>query len=247
MIAKLLHGILFLLLSASSTSGAPRERVEALIKKMKAAKPPSRSSGTLRDGKLELGAELAKAEGVGYVVFHPERDTNFGADRMVYGLMRLGVEMIERLGAQPHHRLLINEMSSASGGMQKRHINHQMGLDVDLGLYSTNRQGRADRARWVKFDKDGKSTKGTVLFDAARNWELVTAILESETFGEIRALLLADWLKGKLLAHARERLAKTRNPKAAVTLKKLIERSEKLIRQPTSSPHDDHIHLSLAQ
>ena len=68
---------------------------------------------------------------------------------------------------------------------------------------------------------------------------------ESKTFGEIRAILLADWLKANLLAHARGLLAKTRSATEAARLEELIQRSEKLIRQPKSSPHDDHIHVSL--
>ena len=97
----------------------PSEQVESQIRKMQATKKPSRSSGSLRSGKLEHGAELHKPEGIGYSIFHPDRDTNFGADRMVFGLMRLGAEMTQRLGPEPRHRLLINEISSATGGKQQ--------------------------------------------------------------------------------------------------------------------------------
>ncbi len=221
-----------------------RQRVMEEIQRMREAKPPSRSSGTLRDGRLENPAELPKPDGIGYFISHPDRDTNFGADRMVFGLMRLGLAMHEGLGPEPHHRVLINEISDRDGGKQKLHINHQMGLDVDLGLYATELEGNAVRARWLKLDEDGLSPKKKLRFDAERNWVLVESILENETFGEIRAVLLARWLKKKLLAHA-EALAAEAEGAEANRLKGLIRRAEELVRQPESSPHDTHFHLSL--
>ena len=229
---------------ASENSIPVRQRVSAEIQKMRQAKPPSRSSGTLRVGRLEIPAELPKPDGIGYFVSHPDRHTNSGADRMVFGLMRLGLAMHERLGPEPHHRVLINEISDRDGGKQKRHINHQMGLDVDLGLYATDLEGNPVRARWLKFDEDGLSPKKKLRFDAERNWVLLESIIENETFGEIRAVLLANWLKKKLLAHA-EALAAEAEGAEAKRLKSLIRRAEELVRQPESSSHDTHFHLSL--
>jgi hypothetical protein len=221
-----------------------RQRVLAEIQRMHETKPPSRSSGTLRDGLLENPAELPKPGGIGYFIHHPDRDTNFAADRMVFGLMHLGLAMHERLGPEPHHRVLINEISDRDGGKQKRHINHQMGLDVDLGFYATDQEGNPVPARWLKFDEDGLSPKKELRFDAERNWVLLESIFENESFGEIRAVLLASWLKEKLLTHA-EVVAAEADEAEAKRLKNLIRRAEELIRQPESSPHDTHFHLSL--
>lgn len=234
--------------AAAERPSAARRSVDRIIERLREAKPPSRSIGTLREGRLEHPAELPKPGGIGYFVSHPDRDTNFGADRMVFGLMRLGVTLQERLGSEPHHRILINEISDADGGKQRRHINHQMGLDVDLGFYAINRRDEPTRARWLKFDDEGLSPNKMLRYDTARNWVLVESILENETFGGIRAILHAAWLTDLLLEHA-ESLAEVAeegsNPEEAERLRGLIDQAKDLLRQPKSSPHDTHFHLSL--
>lgn len=230
--------------TAHSKPSPARRSVDRAIERIQDAKPPSVSTGTLRDGRLQHPAELPKPGGIGYFVSHPDRDTNFGADRMVFGLMRLGVTMQERLGSEPHHRILINEISDADGGKQRRHINHQMGLDVDLGFYAINRRDEPTRARWLKFDEEGLSPNKMLRYDTARNWVLVESILENETFGEIRRILHAEWLTALLLEHA-ESLAESAEPEESERLRGVIKRAKGLLRQPKSSPHDTHFHLSL--
>lgn len=97
----------------------------------------------------------------------------------------------------------------------------------------------------MEFDKEGKSKDGTLRFDVVRNWEFVVGMLESSRFGELRWIFLADWLKKLLLDHARGELAKCKNPFQAQRLQKLIKDAERLISQPSSSPHANHFHLSL--
>ena len=115
-------------------------RVERIIAKMRKGKKPSRSTGTLSNGKLEDALELPVTEALGYRVSHPKRQTHFGADRMVFGLMTLGVRMRELCGEAG--QFVVGDISAKGGGKLSPHINHQMGLDVDLGLYVTDPRGK---------------------------------------------------------------------------------------------------------
>ncbi|WP_231602550.1 penicillin-insensitive murein endopeptidase [Neorhodopirellula pilleata] len=231
-------------ISADESLSSIRQSVEAAISRIQSSKPPSVSSGRLQNGRLDHAAELPKPSGVGYRIIHPDRDTNFGADRMVFGLMRLGVVMHEKLGDEPHSQLHINEISDRDGGKQLRHINHQMGLDVDIVFYCTDLSGTPQRSRWVSFDERGLSEDGDLRFDAARNWIMIDAILSSETFRKIRSLLIADALKKQLLDHAMS-LHEAAEGDKAERLREGIKRAMELLRQPASSPHDNHLHLSL--
>ena len=166
---------------------------------------------------------------------------------MVFGLMKLGLAIRQRLGPAPEHRILINEISDRDGGKQTRHTNHQMGLDVDLGFYAIDLQDNPVQARWLQFDRYGVSPKKALRFDDRRNWILLSSILENDTLGEIRAILLADWLRDRLLTHAKNLLVESDDPAERRRLTELIQRANDLLRQPKSSPHDDHFHLSLQQ
>ena len=226
-----------------------QKRVSAEIARLRKSKKPSVSQGRLTKGTLSHPAELAGPQGVGYYVAHPARGTNFGSDRLVFGLMSLGVYLREQLGDHRDHRLRIHDLSSKTGGKQERHINHQMGLDVDLAFYGTDLKGNVIRSIWTSYGADGKSKGGHRLFDAARNWEVVVGILENEHFGAIRCILVSNDLRGKLLTHARKQLTRPAsvNETKKAALKVLIKKAEALMMQPKTSPHDTHFHLSLSK
>jgi CubicO group peptidase (beta-lactamase class C family) len=228
-------------------STKPRAAVLAAIERLKENKQPSVSGGSLRTGLLKNAAELPTPEGVGYYLAHPTRGSNFGNDRLVFGLMMLGAHLQASLGDHPYHRVCIRDMSSQAGGKIRYHINHQMGLDADLTFFATDRQGNPVSSVLTSYGADGQSTKGDRRFDVARNWEVVEGILQNEFFGEIRALLIADPLKQMLLAHANAELKKFSPEQKAdrTELKNLIQEAQRLMRQPSSSPHDNHLHLSL--
>ncbi len=225
-----------------------KKQLTAKIERLQKSKKPSISKGRLTEGTLAHPAELAAPEGVGYYLSHPIRRTNFGHDRLVFGLMALGVHLRGQLGDHPDHRLRIHDLSSKAGGKQKRHINHQMGLDVDLVFYATDLEGNVTRSIMTSYGADGKSTDGDYLFDLARNWEVVAGIVENEYFGEVRSILISNDLKRKLLTYA-NKLAITlasENSAERAALDVIIKKAEALMRQPESSPHDNHFHLSLS-
>jgi penicillin-insensitive murein endopeptidase len=216
--------------------------VRARIEEMRKAKPASCSVGTRSSCTLENAAELPE-KGVGYRIGSPGRKTNFGTDEMVFGLMELGASMADRFGEQG--AFLLGDISAKGGGRLAPHINHQGGRDADIGFYLCDDAGRPQGNRMLRFDKEGKG-EGTLRFDTARNWDFVSAMLESPYFQDLHNVLIADWLKKLMLDHARARLATLRDPREHQRQTGLLRRAEEKLRQPSSSPHDNHFHLALA-
>lgn len=227
------------------SADSSQTKVSKTIEKLQKSKKPSVSKGTLRNGTLTNSVELTGPEGEGYYLAHPDRGSNFGSDRLVFGLMNLCSCLKDKLGDHPHHRLRIHDLSNKSGGKIERHINHQMGLDVDIAFYATDLKGKLTKSVWVSYDDNGRSVKGDRLFDTARNWQVVESIIENEYFGKIRAILVSDGLRKILLKHADKKLNSLSKTKEKVKLKGVITKAEELLRQPGSSPHDNHFHLSL--
>ena len=225
-----------------------QKQISTEIEKLLKSKKPSVSQGILHKGTLTNPAELAAPEGIGYYFAFPTRGSNFGNDRLVFGLMELGGYMREQLGDHPDNRLRIHDLSSKTGGKQKRHVNHQMGLDVDIALYATDLKGNKMSSIWTNYGADGKSKNGLRLFDVDRNWALVMGILKNSYFGEIRSILIADTHRKRLLIHANEQLMKLASKKKEerATLEAIIKKAKKLMRQPKTSPHNNHFHLSLS-
>lgn len=223
----------------------PPEGLQAVrkqIEEMRRVKPPSCSVGTRSSCKLVNAAELPE-KGVGYRILSPARKTHYGTDEMVFGLMEVGALMAGKHGEQGV--FAVGDISAKDGGKLGGHINHQGGRDADLGLYVCDERGRPQGNRLAKFDREGKGA-GTLRFDVVRNWDFVCLMLENPHFQDMHHILLADWLKGLLLKHAREQLARIRNPVEAERQGSLIKKAEQKIIQPSSSPHDDHFHLALA-
>lgn len=236
-----------LLVFGQSLYGAEssQKKVTKTIEKLQKNKKPSVSKGTLTKGTLKNPVELKAPEGEGYYLAHPDRGSNFGSDRLVFGLMSLCSCLKEKFGDHPHHRLRIHDLSTKSGGKIERHVNHQMGLDVDLAFYATDLKGKLTKTVLASYDDNGKSVKGNRLFDTPRNWEVVEGIIVNEYFGEIRAILVSNGLRKILLKHANKKLNALSDSKEKEKLKEVIAKAEKLLRQPGSSPHDNHFHLSL--
>ena len=236
---------LILLPFTFASESADLRRVSQLIEKMKKEKKESASSGTLSNGKI-VNPAMLPVKGCGYFLAHPDRGANFGSDRLVYGLMTLAVELKDKLGEAEEHQLRIHDLSSKEGGKLPRHVNHQMGLDVDIAFYARDLKGNIIKSNWRSYNKLLKTKDGKQVFDAARNWEVVEGIMTNNHFGEIRALLVAGHLKDKLLEAAAKKLQEIKDENDKLKMKKIIEKSARLMREPATSPHDNHFHLSLA-
>lgn len=228
-----------------TTSKAP---IVERIRHVMAGKPASISAGKLNNGTLQYPSSLWPPEGEGYYLAHPNRGSHYGHDRMVAGLLFMGAQMTQRFGEESYHRIRIHDISNARGGKIGKHINHQLGLDVDIAFYATNIEGEPIDSVWVSYNSDGVSNDGMRLFDVDRNWALIEEMITSPYFGSIRSILVADNLKHRLLAYAKQKKAyiARHETNKIDTLEAIIVQAEALMREPKSSPHNNHFHLSLS-
>ncbi len=224
-----------------SPRGKSKEYREALktISTLAKAKKPSVASGMVTDGKLHDPAELP-AKGFGYKLASPKRKTHFGTDEMVFGLIELAALLQEKHPGSPW--LSIGDISGPEGGKLEPHMNHQDGQDLDLAFFYCTAKGEPADRGWLKCEETGK-TKSGVVFDVARNFELLWLWLESPIFGGCEWILVYEPLEKLLVAHGHE-LAK-KHPKSAEKIEQVTAELEELMREPSSSPHADHFHIRL--
>lgn len=211
------------------------------IEAMRKAKKPSTSIGEPNSSKLVNPAEMPLKNAYGFKVANPDRKTHFGTDEMVFGLMMLGAEMAERYGNDG--TFTVYDISRAEGGKLSPHVSHQGGRDVDLGFYLCDDKNRPQGNRLVDIDKDGKAKSGNLRFDLQRNWDYVCLMADQPAFGEIKFIIVAEWIKDLLLAHGKDRAAKTRNPAEREYHLKHVKELEKLFY--VKNDHDNHYHLRI--
>ena len=211
------------------------------IEQMRRAKAPSVSVGEPNSAKLLNACELP-AKGYGVRLLNAGRKTNFGTDEMVFGLMELGAQMGDRWGDDGTFG--VGDISDQDGGKLSPHISHQGGRDADVGYYICDDKGRPQGNRMLTCGKDGTSKEGTLRFDVARNWEFVCAMMDSPHFGgEIRFILIAEWLKKLLVEHGEERAAKARTAAERDYHAKRAKRAEQVL--DVKNDHDNHFHLRI--
>jgi penicillin-insensitive murein endopeptidase len=219
-------------------ASAEYRKAIAAIDALQRAKEPSVSTGTISKGGIKNAAELP-AHGYGYRLASTTRKTHFGADEMVFGLIELAAVIQERRPGSPW--LSIGDIGLKEGGKLDPHINHQDGRDCDLAFLYCDPSGTPIERGWLKCDATGATTNKGVVFDTARNFEMLSLALESPYFGGFEWIFVHEPLKKLLLAHG-EALAK-KEPRRAEEIQRHAAELEKLLREPTSSPHDDHFHL----
>lgn len=200
---------------------------------------------TVSWGKANGGGITAPArlpdEGDGYRVPARWRDRGlrYGTDELVDLL--IGVS--RRVAAVwPQARVTIADLSPQRGGPSQWHRSHQSGRDVDLVFFVTDEAGRAVDPEIMRlfgangYTRDDKDIGGPrLVFDTARNWSLVRALLEHQG-AEVQRIFLFAPLIEMLLDHARG----IGEPEA------VIARAAELLTQPgDSAPHDDHMHVRI--
>lgn len=222
--------------------GKSKEYREAIqtIDALARAKKPSAPTGSVSNGGVENAAELP-AKGFGYRLADPKRPTHFGTDEMVFGIIELAALLQELHPGSPW--LSIGDVGAKNGGKLAPHVNHQDGQDVDIAfLYCTPEGAPVDKG-WLKCDANGKTKNPQVVFDAARSFEMLALWLESPYIGGSRWILCYDPIKKILVEHGRALARKT--PRNAAAIEETTAQLEKLLRQPSTSPHDDHFHVRL--
>jgi penicillin-insensitive murein endopeptidase len=107
------------------------------------AKGDARSIGDYSAGCLS-GAEALPLDGEGFRVMRPGRRRNYGHPQLVDFIRTLGQAMHVR-GLAP---ILIGDLGLARGGPQPNgHSSHQIGLDVDIWLWSSEAAATSELSR----------------------------------------------------------------------------------------------------
>jgi penicillin-insensitive murein endopeptidase len=183
------------------------------------------NAGHLEGGVLLRGSHTLKQK---------EGSHSWGLPELVHALQRASAKVAKK------HRnsvMLVGDLSGRTGGFLERHGSHQTGRDADVGLYVMNSKGKPVNVRhFVAFDSTGKGRElSWAVFDDARNWDLVEALLQDEKAG-VRYLFISNPLRARLLAQAAKKHA----------AKELITRAAAaMMSPPEADVHDDHIHVRI--
>ena len=194
-----------------------------------------RSVGSPTEGHLVGGAHLSTSPYLRVVPVYAQDNVRYGLGALVGMIDRAG----RRLARQfPGAVLSVGDLSRAGGGEIDRHASHESGRDADLAFFVTDARGRQIFAEhFVPFRADGTApTWPGAHFDDARNWALVTAVLE-DPVAHVSHIFVSAPLRLRLLQYA----ARIGAPEALRT------RAAFTMVQPHGSlPHDDHFHVRIA-
>ncbi len=241
--------------SASGSSRRPRVRAGAraalvlwavsALSSMCACTPLPReaaSVGSANRGFLWRGVALPDS-GPGYLRARPGEDTRWGAPLLRDALVR-AASAVARVwpGGAP---LVIGDLSARHGGAHSRHGSHQSGRDADVLFFLLDAGGRSIRGSgFYAFDEFGASAvsapgapvHGLALFDTARNWAFVRALLLDEE-APVEWIFCANGIKARLLHYAAQN-----EPDA-----RALVRAAYVLHQPSyGNPHRDHFHVRIA-
>jgi penicillin-insensitive murein endopeptidase len=189
--------------------------------------------GWANRGALIHGRAIEEGDGVRFL---PGRTLHWGTEELVGLIERVGAEMRRRHSS----RVTVGDLSAEHGGPVGRHRSHQSGRDADICFLArtatTRGQGApVDLNDYVSFDRNGRSLDGRYVFDTARNWALLDAILTDRRV-QIERIFISAPLRQRLLAYGREHGADGA----------LLERAALTLLQPRGvSPHDNHFHVRI--
>ncbi len=213
------------------------ENIVALPRPDEVAGSRSRSIGPPNAGWLVRGKQL-EPRGLHHRVLQGtvKRQWNYGTDTLVTLLKHAAKVVHDAHGGPP---LRVGNLSRQRGGKIAPSVSHQSGRDADIGLYSTDLDGKpVDAPGFPKFNGARGpllDTTGAYLFDVVRNWTFVEALLRSN-IARLQWVFLDTPLKDALLDHA-IRIG---------TTSEIIDRAEKVIVRPkNSSPHANHFHIRI--
>jgi penicillin-insensitive murein endopeptidase len=170
------------------------------------------------------------------------RDHLWGTPELVRALERASAAVVAQHG---NGVLSVGDLSQEQGGPLAGHRSHRNGRDADLGFYlldgATGVPALVDR--FLRVRRTGEvvlpralqapSAPAALLFDDARNWTLVEALLRDPD-ARVQYVFVARHLRDRLLDEARRRGAPAW----------LVARAERVLLQPThGNPHHDHFHV----
>jgi penicillin-insensitive murein endopeptidase len=199
-----------------------------------AAAQRSRSLNYPWDGQLVRGFLVRESKLVRHL---PE---NIASQRF-YGTWQLA-QLLER-GAQrvalrwKGARLTIGELSGKNGGDIDGHSSHESGRDADVGFFMKKNGQPYASTSFIQFDNNGRglAPDGDVRFDIARNWELVSKLVDDRE-ARVQYIFVARGLRQLLL---REAITRKASPE-------IIARASTVLVQPAhGNPHRSHFHVRI--
>jgi len=178
--------------------------------------------------------------GAGYLVPQTwaERGLRYGRPELVRLVERVALRVADD---EPGAVLYVGDLSLRSGRWTQWHRSHRRGIDADLLFYARDGDGRPAPVptQMTRFDANGvgETADGSrLVFDVARNWALVRALLTDPETQVVR-IFVSHPLRDLLLEHARDLGEEPA----------LVERAAEVLVQPgDSAPHDDHFHVRIA-
>ena len=196
--------------------------------------PFSGGIGTTSDGVLAGDAHLI--EDGEYYRLYRRSDRSYGTPALVDVVARTAEKVAMTF---PGSELAVGDMSADTGGRISGHRSHRSGRDVDFAFFVTDLFGEPiSSTPLTRFDRFGIAAREgdeAVLFDTARNWALVEALLEDET-ADVQWIFVSRGIKALLIEWGIEHAKDIR----------MVERAVEVLRQPgDSAPHDDHFHLRI--
>jgi penicillin-insensitive murein endopeptidase len=193
------------------------------------------SVGSPTDGHLLGGSRLEEAPYLRFLPVYASEDARWGLGSLV-ALVDRSARAVRH--AFPDAVLSVGQLSRRGGGDIDRHASHESGRDADLSFYirsQTNHPLYSDHMVSFRGDGTAPSWPGAY-FDDARNWTLVSSIVE-DPHARVTYVFVAAPLRARLLAYA----ARVGAPLA------VRNKAAELMVQPRGSlPHDDHFHVRIA-
>ncbi len=218
----------------------PLEIVESQLRALQ-AKPESLSTGLpyRKDASLQNAAQLP-LEGIGYWTIRPERNTHYGTDDLISGLIETAAALRQAGPEMPP--LAIGDISGPKGGRVSLHLSHRSGRDADLLFFWTDFWGAPVLTEdFAHFNASGRARymRMEIRFDTARNWALVRGLLANPRIGR-PGLLIFVWqpLREKLLKYAR---LTEKDPAVLAAARRSL-----LISRESEGLHNDHFHVRIA-
>jgi penicillin-insensitive murein endopeptidase len=195
----------------------------------------SRSFGYPWEGRLERGMRLRESNYVRYVPEYTAAGRFYGTWQLVQLLERAARRVAQRF---PGARLSVGELSSKQGGDIGGHRSHESGRDADVGFFMTRNDGRPYAGgAFAPFDGQGRGLPPNpgLRFDDARNWELVSKLVDDGD-ARVQYIFVAHDIRQRLLREATRRRASA----------ELVSRASAVLVEPAhGNPHRSHFHVRI--
>jgi penicillin-insensitive murein endopeptidase len=193
------------------------------------------SLGSPTDGRLIGGMRVDESSYLRVLPAYANGDVRWGVEPLVSMLDRAARAVRRQFSDATTS---VGHLSREGGGEIDRHRSHESGRDADVGFFVRSASGRQVlETNFVPFRADGTApTWPGAIFDDAKNWALVSAMLEDPE-AHVTHIFVASPLRARLLAFA-ERIGVPDS---------LRIRAAETMHQPRGSlPHDDHFHVRIA-